>query len=313
MSSPVQLSRTAGPSWGFAFLAGAQRWVPDWLLRPALKAGTWVAVARMPAQRRYSREFLSFVLGRPAGLRDVWRHFFAFLELMMMRLRLAGGGASNCALAPGEGREFEDLLESGEPALFGTFHFGHSDLLGFLLGARRRRVAMIRLRVENSPDLEQFSRQFGRWVSFIWVNEPANLLFAVKTAIDEGASLAMQCDRPEYAARNEDFEFLGERRMFPFTIYHLACLFNLPVVFCLGLPDGRGGTSVLALPVFRPDGGTREDNLQRARDHFQAVLTRLEGLVRRYPVLWFNFRPLNPVAGPSRRLSATPPVAAGRS
>lgn len=313
MTPTAQLSRNAGPSCGFDVLMRAQRWVPAWLLRPVLKAGTWVAVARMPEQRRYSREFLSFVLGRPATLVDVWRHFFEFLELLMLRLRFADGGAANCALGPEEARDFEDLVQSGEPALFGTFHFGHSDLLGFLLGARGRRVAMIRLRVQNSPDLEQFSRQLGQWVSFIWVNEPGNLLYAVKSAIEGGHSIAMQCDRPEYSAKTEGFEFLGARRAFPFTIYHLACLFVRPVIFCLGLPDGRGGTRVVASPVFRPDAGSREENFRRARLHFQAVLTRLEGLVRQYPILWFNFRPLNPIVGPSERLAATQTAAVGRS
>jgi hypothetical protein len=38
--------------------------------------------------------------------------------------------------------------------------------------------------------------------------------------------------------------------------------------------------------------------LQRAREHFQAVVTHLETLVRRYPNLWLNFLPLNPAEPP---------------
>jgi len=178
--------------------------------------------------------------------------------------------------------------------LFGTFHFGHSDLLGFLLTTRGRRVSMVRLKMGNSPETERFAQQFAGAVSFIWVNDPANLLFALKNAVEAGESLALQCDRPEHTAKTEAFHFLGARRLFPFTIYHLAILFQRPVMFCFGVPDGRGGTRVLAAPLYRPSAATREENLRRGREHFQVVLARAETLVRQYPHLWFNFLPLNP-------------------
>jgi predicted LPLAT superfamily acyltransferase len=193
--------------------------------------------------------------------------------------------------------DFEALMASDDPALFGTFHFGHSDLLGFALATRGRRVAMVRLRVTNTEDTEMFGRRFGDAVRFIWVNEPENLLFAMKGALERGESLAMQCDRL-YASKTEAFHFLGARRRFPFTIYHLAILFGRPVMFCFGLPEEGGATRVCPMPLFRPEAGAaREAQLARAREHFQAVLERLESLVRQHPTLWFNFIPLNPEVG----------------
>ncbi len=297
MTGSAQLSRNAGPNWGFAFLTRAQRVVPRWLLWPGLAIGNWVAVARMPAQRAHSRAYLSLMYGRPATLLEVWRHFFAFLDFLLLRLRIASGAEARCALDPENAGDFEALIASGEPAFFGTFHFGHSDLLGFLLPTRGRKVAMIRMRMANARDTQMFAQQFGGAVSFIWVNEPENLLFALKAAVDAGDSIAMQCDRLEFTAKTDAFDFLGARRVFPFTIYHLAILFGKPVMFCFGLPDGAGGTRIIASPLFRPDANLpRNENLRRAHDHFQGVLARLESLVRQHPLLWFNFHPLNPVA-----------------
>jgi predicted LPLAT superfamily acyltransferase len=300
VSESPPLSRNPGPRWGFWFLQTADRWLPRWLFRGLLMAGTWVAVALLPQQRHHSRAFLTEALGRPARTTDVWRHFFAFLDLLMLRLRIAGGAAPRCELAPENAGDFERLMASGAPALFGTFHFGHSDLLGFLLSTQGRRVAMVRLRVANSADTAMLEAQFGRAVSFIWVNEPESLLFALKSAIEAGHSLAMQCDRMEFTAKTEAFQFFGAARLFPFTIYHLAILFGRPVMFCLGLPERDGGTCVLASPLFTPEPGFgREENFQRARLHFQAVLARLETLVRQHPQLWFNFLPLNPRVQPA--------------
>ncbi len=298
MSASATLRRNPGPDWGCAFLLWAERWWPRWLFRPVLMAGTWVALAFMPVQRAHSRAYLAVVLGRPAGLTEVWRHFFAFTEFLVFELRVGRGAPVRSTLAPENEAAFEALVRSDRPALFGTFHFGGSDLLGYLLGERGRRVSIIRLRVGNSVETRLLGERYARQVSFLWINDPVNLLFDLKGALEAGDSLALKCDRLEFSARAEPFDFLGARRLFPFTIYHLGILFDRPVVFCTavaGTPDDA--LRVYASPVFTPEPAAgREANTRAARRHFQAVLTQLEALVRQHPYLWFNFLPLNPEA-----------------
>jgi predicted LPLAT superfamily acyltransferase len=298
MSGPASPPRNPGPSWGYGFLCWAERWWPRWFFRPLLMLGTWIGLARMPAQRAHSRAYLRLVLGRAPRLVEVWRHFFAFAEFLMLKLRAGGGAPVRCTLEPEHEAAFETLVHSGRPALFGTFHFGYSDLLGYLLSERGRRVTIIRQRVGNSDDTRLLGERFAANVSFLWVNNPATLLFDLKAAIENGESLALKCDRLEFSARTEPFHFLGARRMFPFTIYHLALLFDRPVVFCSALPGAaRDELRVVASPVFTPDPAVdRLSNLAAARAHFQTVLTQLESLVRAHPFLWFNFLPLNPEA-----------------
>lgn len=298
MNGRTTLPRNPGPSWGYGFLCWAERWWPRWFFRPLLKAGTWIGLARMSAQRAHSRAYLALVFGRPPALIEVWRHFFAFADFLMLKLRAGGGAPVRCTLEPENEAAFESLVRSTRPALFGTFHFGYSDLLGYLLSERGRRVTIIRQRVGNSDDTRMLGERFAANVSFLWVNDPAALLFDLKAAIEAGESLALKCDRLEFSAKAEPFEFLGARRMFPFTIYHLALMFDRPVVFCSALP-GRVPEElrVHSSPVFTPDPTAgRAANLAGARVHFQAVLAQLEDLVRAHPYLWFNFLPLNPEA-----------------
>lgn len=297
MSETATLTHNPGPSWGSRFLSWAERWWPHWFFRPMLMAGSWVGVAFMPGQRAHSRAYLSVVLGRPARLVEVWRHFFSFAEFLMLKLRAGRGAGVTCTLEPENAAEFEALVRSDRPALFGTFHFGGSDLLGYLLSELGRRVSIIRLRVGNSNDTRLLGERFAGHVSFLWVNDPAHLIFDLKNAIEAGDSLALQCDRMEFTAKTEPFHFLGALRQFPFTIYQLGILFQRPVVFCLAVPGGTElSLRVTASPVFNPDPAAgREANTRAARQHFQAVLGQLEVLVRRHPFLWFNFLPLNPV------------------
>ena len=166
----------------------------------------------MPEQRAHSRAYLTALHGKPPSLRQVYRHFFAFEEFLLLRLRVAQGAAHRGELAP-DATGFHALRKTGEPALLGTFHFGHSDLTGFLLGRQeQRRVFMVRQRVGNSHDTEMLGAQFAQWVKFIWVNEPENLLFALKDAVAAGGSVALKCDRLEFSAKTEAFDFLGAKR-----------------------------------------------------------------------------------------------------
>jgi predicted LPLAT superfamily acyltransferase len=302
VNAAAEPPRNPGPSWGYGFLLWAERWWPRWFFRPLLLAGVWIGFGCMPRQRTYSREYLRVVLGREPRTLECWGHFRALTDALLLKLRAGRGAPVDCRLQPGNAAAFEALLASDEPALFGTFHFGDSDLLGYLLGARGRKVSIIRQRVGNSTDTRLLGERFGDQVSFLWVNDPANLLFDLKAALETGASLAMKCDRVEFSARAESFAFLGARRLFPFTIYHLAVMFRRPVVFCLAEPGPeRNAVLVHASPVFRPEAAAdRDAALAAARAHFQAVLAQLEALLRQRPELWFNFLPLNPVAPNAR-------------
>jgi predicted LPLAT superfamily acyltransferase len=293
--------RNPGPSWGFAFLQRTDRLLPWPAYRVLLGIGAAVAAACMPAQRRHSRDFLGVALGRRPGAADVWRHFYTYAVFLTIKLRVARGLSHRGGFEPGHEGDFEALVGTGKPAFFGTFHFGHSDLIGYLLGHHfRRRVFMVRLQMGNAAETAQLERLFGEWIKVLWVSKPENMLFALKEAVASGGSLAMQCDRTEFTSKTGYFDFLGARRQFPVTIYHLALVFDRPVIFCVGMPGKSMDETVLhSSPAFVPDPAVgRAANLRRAHEHFQAVIAHLESLVRQHPYLWLNFLALNPAAPP---------------
>ncbi|HEY4989043.1 MAG TPA: hypothetical protein VII09_04510, partial [Opitutaceae bacterium] len=174
--------RNPGPSWGYRFLLLCDRVLPEALFRPLRAAGTWFAVAAMPVQRRHSRDYLRLVLGREPRASDVFRHFFAVSESLILRLRVARGQAHRCLLEDGA-VDFASWLASDRPVVLGTFHIGDSDLTGFMLaGQEGRRVHIVRLRVGNSHDTDALAARFSDLLRFVWVNEPSELLFALKEA-----------------------------------------------------------------------------------------------------------------------------------
>ncbi len=285
--------RNPGPSWGYRFIRLCDQVLPEALFRPLRASGTWVAVIVMRRERGYSRDYLRAVLGREPGLHDIFRHFLSVCEALVLRLRVADGLAHRCVHGPGSA-DLKEWLASDRAALLGTFHIGNSDLTGFLLaGIARRRVHIVRMRVANSHDTEALAARFGDLVRFVWVNDPSEMLFALKEAGASGDALALQCDRPDHSSRSERFQFLGAARTFPFTIYHLALIFRRPVILSIGVPTAPNESTVLASPAFEPkDGEVREAALARARLHFQAFLAIVEGQLRHQPYDWLNFLPL---------------------
>jgi len=276
--------------------------LPELIFRPLRGVGTAIAMAAMPEQRRHSREYLTIALRRPPTLLDVWRHFFAFEEALMVKLRVINGRPHRTVYGPGA-EDFRTWLEGGGPVLLGTFHVGVSDLLGCQIGGyESQQVYLVRQRVGNSHDTDKLAERFGGRLHFLWVNEPEEMIFSLKEAAATPAAIALQCDRVEFAARTEEFEFLGARRRFPVTIYHLALIFGRPVLLSVGLPDGPARAVLHASPRFDPrPGEPRSEALQRARAHFQAFLRQLEQLLFQQPYLWFNFTPLNPPAAATAR------------
>jgi len=297
VNSPERIAvRNPGPRWGYRFLRLADRLLPEPLYRPLRAVGTLIALAGMPVQRRHSRDYLRAVRGRPPSFREVFRHFFAFEEALMLRLRVANGRQIPCVYAPGA-EAFREWLRDGGPMLLGTMHVGVSDLLGFqLAGHAAGPIYLVRQRVGNSHDTEALAALYGRALRFLWVNDAGDFLFALKEAAGSPGAIALQCDRIGPGQRTEAFDFLGARRRFPFTLYHLAVIFDRPVILCFGVPAGRDCNRLHASPRFaRRPGESREQALERGRAHFQDFLRQLETVLRAEPWLWFNFLPLNPV------------------
>lgn len=295
MAKTTQEPRNAGPSWGFAFLLWAKRNWPDGLFRWALGLGVWCALVLMPVQRHHSRQYLRQALNRRPGWKDCFRHFMAFTESLIFKLEVAEDpDRMQFKMAEaGYGDRFYQLVRSDQPALFGTFHVGHSDLLGCVLSRFDRKIKMVRQRVGNSHDMALLQRAYSDHVDFVWINEGESMLFALKSVADDGASIALQCDREHHASRHHAFDFLGVKRRFPVTIYHLSYIFRFPVVFSFAIPDSSGCIQVVCSDVFEPVEEAKKTHLNAGYEHFQSALNLLEEQLRQHPYFWFNFIPLN--------------------
>lgn len=296
-SADVRQARNPGPSWGFPFLRACCRYLPGPFLRFGVMIGSGVACLFMPRQRKNSAAYLRILLERKPTWRDSWKHFDTFAQIMVETLRVGTGGTHPIHATPQAEGTIRSLAHSTRPAIFGTFHVGTSDLAGFLLSDFQSPVTMVRLQVGNSADVDWLAQRFGGAIRFLWVNDPADILFRIKDVLQAGENLALKADRIEFSSRTAPFRFLGAWRRFPFSPYVLSLTFGAPLVFALGIPQSPQSSRVWVSTVFDPREAGR-DRHAAARNHFQGVLDELENHLRDNPYLWFNFGSLNPVCPP---------------
>lgn len=281
--------KNPGPAWGADFLVWIDAILPERIFNFLLLCGCFVSVPMMKARTRASKKWLRSISKKKAGWREVSRHYYQFMQSLLELLRMAKQPSHTFTCVGPAAGDFQDFLRSGKPALFGTFHVGNSDLLGYALGILGRKIGMVRMRSGNSAETRNLMARFHNNINMIWVDKPENILYEIKRTIQSGESLAIKCDRMESASKGDRFYFSGANREFPFTIYHLATLFNLPVWFCIGIPTRKGHTDVYPFPVYAPIEYDKKGSLVEGKNHFQSVLNGLETILTENPYLWFNF------------------------
>jgi predicted LPLAT superfamily acyltransferase len=303
MSGTIPLEkRNPGPSWGYSFIQFVNQLTPWPLMQVVLRISSLVSLCIMKEQRYYSRKFLRDALGREPNWRDSWRHFTEFSEFLVRRFEVAGGKVPVFDDSDESQVELIKLADRKEQTIHSTFHFGNSDLMGFWLTKFDLSIRMVRYQVGNSNDLKWLEKRFGDKVGFLWVNRPENLLFELKGAVQDGYNIALKSDRIEHSSRLERFVFLGKERWFPFTVYYLSILFDLPVVHSFGVAVGQFKTRIYSSTIYRPTGSSKSEKLESARTHFESTLVLLERLVRDYPYQWFNFLDSNPVVSETEEI-----------
>jgi hypothetical protein len=236
-----------------------------------------------------ARAFPRLPRGRPRPARPARRGLAAFFRLRdSLMLSSAPAAAPRCAArwrrrTPRRSRRW---CAPDRPALFGTFHFGGSDLLGYLLSERGRRVSIIRLRVGNSDRHAPARRAVCRAGLVSLDQRPRQPALRFEGG-DRGRRIAGAEVRPAGVQRERPSRSISSAR---------AACSRSPSTTWPSCSTGRwcsarrcrigreDGLRVFASPVFTPDpAADREANTWAARGHFQAVLTQLETLVRQHP------------------------------
>jgi len=264
-------------------------WLARRLGRRLSRAALWpvclaFAVAAAPA-RAASRDYLRRALGRPAGARDVVRHFMTFATTVLDRVYFLNDEAARFDITIHGEAVVSDILAGGGGCL--------------LLGAHHGSFEVLRLAGRSQPDLrvslamyEETGRRIGAALAAINPHLAPHLIglgtpgamIEMRDCLERGGFVGMLADRtlPRDTARRVGF--LGAPAAFPTGPARLAALLRPPVVLMVGLY--RGGNRYDIFFESLAEAGLRPDQVGGLVERYAS---RLEHYCRLAPYNWFNF------------------------
>ncbi|MBC7799318.1 MAG: lipid A biosynthesis acyltransferase [Gemmatimonadaceae bacterium] len=268
----------------------------------------WFLVTSARA-RAASRDYLTRALGRPAGLRDVARHFFTFASAVLDRVFLLTGRQRDFQIQTEGLEHVTAILDSGRGCILLGAHLGSFEVLRSIaqtspvpvwaLMFRRNAGALTAILDRLAPDLQDCILDIGDTDSMIRAHE----------CVARGEIVGILADRSPSGHRQVHAPFLGSPAAFPAGPFILASTLAAPVVLFHGVRTGPRRYAVrferfADRVVLRR--ASRNADLQ---SHVAQYAAALERACRNHPYNWFNFFPFwgsadadapNPSATPDR-------------
>ena len=282
---------------GSAAWLAAMRWAVTTLGAPIgrlllLPIVLWFLLSS-PGARAASRDYLSRVLGRPAGLWDVGQHFHVFARSILDRGLLLLGRTDARAMVVEGIPHIEAALAHGRGCLLLGAHLGGFEALRAVGQQAPARVRPMMYR-DNAGALTALMDRLapGLLADVIALGRPSAMLEA-QEAVARGEIVGMLADRGHASAgRRVKVPFLGAPAAFPAGPFALAHALGAPVLLFRAVRTQNGRWLVQFEPF--ADRIVLRRGPDRARD-LQAYVGRyaaaLEQACRAHPYQWFNFYP----------------------
>jgi len=240
--------------------------------------------------RSASREYLGRVLGRPARLLDVARHYLTFAKTLHDRVYFLAGRTAEFDIEQHGLDTVERTLAKGKGCVLLGAHLGSFEVLRVLGSLECKLPVNVLLYPDNSsnadavagdlcPELKQRVIPLGR----------PDTLLRVHECLERGEIVGILGDRTLKSDRTVRCDFFGQPATFPQGPLLLASILKAPVILFFGLFQG-GRRYTIHFELFT-------DELQIARRDRSAQLqpwiaryaARLEHYCRLAPYNWFNF------------------------
>lgn len=257
--------------------------------RALLYPGTLYFMARGRQGRQASRRFLDQALGRPARLRDIYRHQLSFATTIVDRVFFLSGRHQRFEIEV-HGREHLERRDADQGLLLLGSHLGSFEILRSLAVRRSRRPVKVLMHRDHNERITALLDSLNPEVAstVIPLGQPSSMLRA-KEWVDGGGLLGLLGDRVDGGAKTVRCHFFGRPANLPAGPMLLAAALGAPVILCFGLYHGGNRYSVhfelLAERIELPP----ERREQALTQWTQRYVDRLEYHARSNPYNWFNF------------------------
>jgi predicted LPLAT superfamily acyltransferase len=240
--------------------------------------------------RASSREYLSRVLGRPAKLRDVARHYLTFARTLHDRVYFLAGRTAEFTVEKHGTEVVERALSLGRGCVLLGSHLGSFEVLRVIGSLERKLPVNVLLYPDNATNAETVAAELCPELKarVIPLGRPDTLL-RVRECLERGEIVGMLGDRALKADKTVRCDFLGVPARFPQGPLLLAAILKAPVVLFFGLYLGGRRYAIHFEPFAQELAIGRQDRGAQLQPWIARYAGRLEHYCRLAPYNWFNF------------------------
>ena len=240
--------------------------------------------------RAASRDYLARVLGRPARLREVARHYLTFARTLQDRVYFLADRTSEFEIELHGIEQAKEVVARGRGCLLVGAHLGSFELMR-VLGSREHKLPVnVLLYPDNASKIDSVVTELcpelrGRVIP---LGRPDTLL-RVQECLERGEIVGMLGDRTLKADKTIRCDFLGAPAHFPQGPLLLAAILKAPVVLFFGIYLGGRRYAIHFEPFADALEISRHDRTAQLTPWIQRYAERLEHYCRHAPYNWFNF------------------------
>ncbi len=285
---------TNNPARGNMFMLRFITWCSMKLGRRATRSVLYLIAAYFllfaPKSRRASRAYLERALDHPAGLRDIYRHFFTFAATIHDRIYLINRRFDLFDFEIHGEELLRTLLADGNGLFLIGAHLGSFEVIS-AVGKKHTdlRVAML-MHEANAQKINAVLAAINpQSVQDIIGLGRIDAMLKVRERLNDGCAVGMLADRTPGNDTLYPVQLLGNKANLPGGPFRMAALLKRPVIFMTGLYMGGNRYAIhfdhLADFSSTPSGG-RDAAMQEAITRYAELMDKY---CRKAPYNWFNF------------------------
>jgi predicted LPLAT superfamily acyltransferase len=240
--------------------------------------------------RAASRDYLRRVLGRPAKLRDVARHYLTFAKTLHDRVYFLAGRTREYEIEQHGVEVLEGTLSKGRGCVLLGAHLGSFEVLRVIGSLERKLPVNVLLYPDNATNADAVASELCPELKrrVIPLGRPDTLL-RVRECIERGEIVGMLGDRTLKSDKTVRCDFLGAPASFPQGPLLLAAILKAPVVLFFGLYLGGRRYAIHFEPFAEGLDIGGQDRGAQLQPWIRRYAARLEHYCRLAPYNWFNF------------------------